>query len=141
MRFFSRRPAARRATRPSGLRLDVLESRTVPAMTLHTGLAFPHGTLLHHVPIQSVYFASPSAKSGYMAMLSKAHYGVGSGTSEPGFVDSAVAISNSQVSDAQLQAELQNLILNDPRMQQPNKNRLYQVFVAPTIEVTTSFGT
>jgi len=160
MRLFSRRPAGR-AARSSRLSCLQLESRIVPAMTLHTSAAHPHGTLLPHADLQSVYMGAgwtangdrvddirfleqftkfiPSGKAGYMAMLTKAKYGVGAGKSEKGFVDTTVTITSATISDAQIQAELQTLITAGS-VQQPNKNRLYQVFVAPGVKVTTQFG-
>jgi hypothetical protein len=163
MGLFSRRQAARpAANRSPRLNCLQLEQRITPAMTLHKSAAFPHGSLLPHADVQSVYMGagwtgSPdrvddirflesftkfivSPKAGYMAMLTKAKYGVGAGKSEKGFVDSTVNIANSSISDAEIQAELQALITAG-KLQQPNKNRLYQVFMPPTIRVTTPFGT
>ncbi|HEX3147712.1 MAG TPA: hypothetical protein VHR66_06485 [Gemmataceae bacterium] len=161
MGLFSRRQAARPAGSTVRLTCQQFESRIVPAMTLHKSAAFPHGSLLPHADVQSVYMGAGwtndpdrvddirffegftkfivSSKAGYMAMLTKAKYGVGAGKSEKGFVDSTVNIVSSSISDAQIQAELQALITAG-KVQQPNKNRLYQVFVAPTIRVTTPFG-
>jgi hypothetical protein len=166
MRLFSRRrsPAAPAATRKCTLSVHPLESRITPTLTLHpfgpNPLA-PKGTFLTHADAQNVFMGAGwsgsadgvsdinhfeaytkfivSKKADYLPMLGRAKYGVGAGKAEAGVVDTSVSTAGGVISDATIRAELQAQITAG-NVQQPNKNRIYMVFVAPGVEVTTTFG-
>jgi hypothetical protein len=134
-----------------------LESRVTPTVTLHpfgpSPLA-PKGAILPHADAQNVFMGntwsgSPTAvsdiyhfetytkfivskKADYLPMLGRAKYGVGAGKAEPGVVDTGVSTPGGVLTDATIQAELQALI-TVKAVQQPNRNRIYMVYVGPGI--------
>lgn len=142
--FFPRRnprqTARRLRCRP---RLEPLEDRAVPAVS------YFGGDLLTHVEAQAVYLGSAwnsSANAGttgtldnylnflvnspYTEALTRAGYGVGSGTATAGVVDPVAIPSGSIIRDRGLRAELQSLI-SQGAVAAPDANRLYVVFVQP----------
>jgi hypothetical protein len=132
--------------------VEQLEDRRVPTVTYHGG------ALLADAGVEALFlgsdwssdptFASQAAQLGtffqyltnssFMDALGSAGYGVGRGSYLDGPVDSVPL--GGAVSDAAIQATLSGSIA-DGLLQAPDANRLYFVFVAPGVNVATSFGT
>jgi hypothetical protein len=131
----------------SGGRFETLESRELLTVT------YQGGALLTSVEAQGVYLGSAwstnsslqaqaqstdqylSALVGgsYMDMLNNAGYGVGRGTASAGAVDN-IGLSGS-ISDSQIRSDLAAMI-GSGKVQAPDANRLYMVYVEPGVEVT-----
>jgi hypothetical protein len=142
MEWFFRRSAARRSAKENGvhLQLEALEERCVPTVTYHGG------DLLTHVEAQAVFYGngwnSTNAStrttlnnflgyivnSPYTEALTRAGYGVGSGTATTGVLDAASLPTT--VTDSAIRSELQSLI-SHATVATPDANRLYVFFVAP----------
>jgi hypothetical protein len=152
--------AIRAARRPQGRRkdgvartvhpqLESLEERQVPAIDYHGG------PLLQTVEVQGVYlgdqwYANPTlynqtgylegflgtiVNSSYMDMLSNAGYRVGRGSATGGLIASAALADGSTLDDSTIQSLLSGGVQNGS-LQYPDANRLYVVFVEPSVEVT-----
>jgi hypothetical protein len=136
-----RRPAAARRVSPC---IDVLEDRCVPAT-----IAYHGGPLLTHVEVQGVYygprwsraafagqvgyldgFLNTIVQSSFMDTLTNAGYGVGRGSASPGKLLSGGLGRRHAVTDRQIRQTLQGAI-GAGRLQAPDANRLYVVFVQP----------
>jgi hypothetical protein len=134
--------------------LEALEGRAVPAVSYHGG------ALLPHVEAQALYLgnqwaANPtvSAQVGYlegflnnivhssfMDALSKAGYGVGAGSFNPGRFDPVSLSPSAYLDDAAIQSYLQGEIGNRGLVS-PDSNRLYVVFVEPNVAVRAGTAT
>src|SRR5262249_8275833 len=127
-------------------RLEVLEDRSVPTVT------YGGGDLLTHVEAQPVFYgpgwgsgtaATQSSQlagfvgylvnSPFTQALTRAGYGVRSGTSSASVTDATAP--GSTLGDSTIQGELQNLI-NAGTAAAPDANRLYVVYVQPGTVVT-----
>ncbi|MFO0939742.1 MAG: fibronectin type III domain-containing protein [Pirellulales bacterium] len=125
------------------LRLEVLESRDLMAVTYHGG------ALLSAVEAQPVYlgvdwnsstlatqrssldsFASYIVQSPYMDMLNQAGYRVGRGSASAGVVDATTINKQVGITDSKIQSELQSMI-SSSKLATPDANRLYVVYVQP----------
>ena len=156
-RLFGTRSQARTPTqRPSctRLRLETLEDRVTPTVTFHGG------ALLTSVETQALYLgntwssqASPAPTttaldnfltnitgSAYMTALTRAGYGVGTGTSTAGYVDKANLTAGSTITDAFIQAEIKADI-NAGHLTTPDANKLYVVYVDPNVAVNLGGST
>jgi hypothetical protein len=146
----TKRPRARSF---SGGRFEQLESRELLTVTYHGG------ALLTHVEAQPVFLGSDWAtnssltsqsaslntyvgylvNSPYMDMLTNAGYNVGRGTSSPGATLSLSLDKSTTggITDQQIQADIQAGIngLNGTKLQPPDANRLYVVYVEPGVVV------
>ena len=140
--------AAQRRFRPA---VEQLEDRRVPTVTYHGG------ALLPDVGVEALFLGSgwwtdPAlatqaadlgnffqylTNSSFMDALGSAGYGVGRGSYLDGPVD-PVPLGGA-FSDAAIRATLAGDITNG-LLQVPDANRLYFVFVAPGVNVTTPFG-
>jgi hypothetical protein len=131
---------------------EQLESRELLTVTYHGG------ALLTHVEAQNVYLGSDWAanssltsqaasldsftgylvNSPYMDMLTNAGYGVGRGTSSPGAtLNLSLNKTTTGITDQQIQADIQAGIngINGAKLQAPDANRLYIVYVEPGVIV------
>jgi hypothetical protein len=163
-KMFSKQSHHRQAKAPlrTRLQLECLEDRRLMSFTPPA----PGAVLLPHVEVQALYYGSgwntgltttlgmPRGQtqtqtsylngflnnithSSYMNMLTNAGYGVGyGGRSWPGYIDTIP--SWSVVTDSMLRSELQTDILLPSRLQQPDANRLYVIFVQPNVEVNAT---
>jgi hypothetical protein len=145
-----RRPVAPRATfRPQ---LQALEDRLVPTVT------YQGGPLLPAVEVQAYYLGqswstSPDLQAqaaqldsalgnivtgSYLDMLGNAGYGVGHGSTRPGYLETSYE-GNGGYTDA----DIRNALLNQigQGLAYPDPNRLYVVFTDPGMVVTRSNGT
>jgi hypothetical protein len=130
------------------LHVEGLEERCVPTVTYHGG------ALLTHVETQAVYLGSGwnsptvSAQTGaldtylaslvkgpYLEALTRAGYGVGTGTASAGVVDPANLPDGTFLQDGNIQAELESLVYNG-KVAAPDANRLYVVYVQPNVVVS-----
>ena len=127
------------------LQCENLEKREMFAVSFHGGAILPH------VESQAVYLGTDWSanaslmdqrqqvdkyidylvKSPYMDMLTNAGYGVGRGISSPG---QTIVQNGSSLTDSQIQSSLQSAI-SSSKLQQPDANRLYIVYVEPGISV------
>ena len=121
------------------------------------------GVLLAHVELQPVFigsdwntnptlvaqrtqlnqFASMIVQSSYIDMIAQ-NYSTGTyqfkhGTASPGVVDAISINKLAGITDLQIQAQIQQLI-NQGRLQAPDANRLYMVYVEPGVDILTDFG-
>lgn len=146
--------------------LELLEDRLVPT----AGLTFHGGPVITSVQAQAVFLGSgwnqqpyqsqttflnnflqtvagtATAPSAYLNMLGAAGFAgnngtVGSGNTLAPVIDSSVTIPGTVLTDAQIQADLENAI-NHPNqgVQQPGANSLYVVFVQPGVVVDLGDG-
>jgi Bacterial Ig-like domain (group 3) len=135
------------------LGVERLEEREVPTVLYYGGNVLPH------VEAQALFLgdkwssdSSAAAKVAtlnnflgdvtggpYMDALTQAGYGVGRGSASPGAVDNVTIPSNSTISDASIQREIQADIKNG-LLQAPDANRLYVVYVAPNVAVNLGAG-
>jgi hypothetical protein len=116
------------------------------------------GALLPNVEVQAMYYGSDWASSqylgeamqlnrflstivnsSYMDMLTKAGYGVGRGTVAPGDLNAVNLDRTQPLSDDQIQKALDSEITHG-RLQWPDANRLYVVFVEDNVVVKQSNG-
>lgn len=160
MRWISRlfRPHSVKAMKSSSqprtqLRLEALEDRQVPTVNYYGG------NLLQHVEAQALFLGSDwstvSANTAetatlnssltsltggaYMDALTRAGYGVGRGTATAGVIDNTHYTSGSLITDASIQAKIQADI-NSGLLQRPDANRLYVVYIDPSVAVNLGFG-
>jgi hypothetical protein len=132
--------------------VEQLEDRRVPTVTYHGG------AVLRNVGVEALFLGSDWSSdpalagqavqlgsffqyltnSSFMDALGSAGYRVGRGSYLDGPVD-PVPLSGA-ASDAAIQGTL-SASISDGLLQAPDANRLYVVFVAPDVNVTTSFGT
>lgn len=129
---------------------ESLEDRCVPVVTYHGGYVLPH------VEAQSIFYGSLwnapalssqartldnfikyAVKSSYMDGLTRAGYGVGEGSARPGVTIPAKLANNARLSDAAIQAAIQNLITTR-KVQGPSPNSLYLFWVQPDVVVTSA---
>jgi hypothetical protein len=149
------RPVARSARphpRPARPQIEALEDRQVPTVT------FFGGNLLSQVQAQALYlgneFLSAPAKTEtatldaflkditggpYLQALARAGYNVGPGSAVAGAVDPTALTVGSTISDAFIRARLQADV-NSGRLQAPNANTLYVVYVEPDVAVNLGLG-
>ncbi len=139
-------------TRPCLLSCEALESRLQPAVTFHGGVVLPH------VQAQAVYIGSEWAstpgkakvqaldgflsylvQSPYMDALTSAGYNVGRGTASPGVIDNLTLNKSYYLTDAQIQKDIQAEI-KAGKVQPPDANRVYVVYVEPGVAVAGSDG-
>ena len=152
--FGARTPATTRRPRSTRLRLETLEDRVTPAVTFHGG------ALLTSVETQALYLgntwsaqSSPAPTttaldnfltnitgSAYMTALTRAGYGVGTGTSTAGYIDKANLTAGSTITDAFIQAEI-NADINKGLLTKPDANKLYVVYVDPNVAVNLGGAT
>jgi hypothetical protein len=143
--------AKRRPSRRTHLVVEQLECRWVPSITFHGG------PLLTHVEVEPIYYGSywtagAGAQqasdlntflqfitgSSYMDMLSE--YNVGRGTLvDNGVADPGIAGAHS-IDDSQLRSAI-TVNVNRGSVQAPDHNRLYIVFTAPNMVVTSGSET
>ena len=117
-------------------------------------VTFHGGALLGNVETQAVYLGSDwignsdlknqsqqldqyldyLVQSPYMDMLASASYGVSRGSSSKGLEIDLNLANQSSVSDSQIRSQLQDAITSS-RLQQPDSNRLYLVYVAPGVSI------
>jgi hypothetical protein len=135
------------------LHLEHLETRNVPT---GLGMLYQNGVLIPHMEVQGVYlgsawktstgaanvayldkFLSYLVNSPYTEGLTRAGYPVGTGTASPGVLDPLEI--GTVISDSQIETDLQKLITAG-RVQAPDPNRIYVIYVGQGTEVTTSFG-
>jgi hypothetical protein len=145
----SRRPKGKKKT-PRRLsvdaRLETLEPRelltvtynggalltNVQAQAVYLGSAWNTNASLQSQTTQTDQFLSTLTSGAYMNMLSG--YNVGTGTDTKGVVDGVNLASNSTLNDSTIQFDLAGLI-NSGKVQAPNANNLYMVYVEPSIVV------
>ena len=132
--------------------IEGLEGRQLMTVT------YGGGALLPNVQVQALYYGSEWSpfgipqnttahldgflgnivNSSYMDMLSKDSYGVGRGSSDPGWIDPAniqqFGFTPPNVTDLQLQTALQAAITGK-QLTSPNSNNLYVIYVEPNVEV------
>jgi hypothetical protein len=153
-RWFGKHPSSTSSRRLGRARLQVeaLEDRQVPTVS------FFGGNLLSHVQAQAVYLgnefssgpasAQPAALDAflkdltggpYMQALTRAGYGVGTGSAVAGAVDPTALTVGSTISDAFIRARLQADV-NSGLLQAPNANTLYVVYVEPDVAVNLGLG-
>jgi hypothetical protein len=137
---------------PARPRAESLEDRQVPTVS------FFGGNLLPHVQAQALFlgraFSSAPASTEtatlnaflkdltggpYLQALSRAGYGVGTGTAVAGAVDNTPLTAGSTIPDALIRSRLQADI-NSGLLQAPNANRLYVVYVQPDVAVNLGAG-
>ena len=147
-RWFGRGVDSRRNRKSLALRVEALEERRVPTVTYHGGV------LLTHVEAQSVFygnlwnnstyksqantldgFVKYAVSSSFMSGLTRAGYGVGTGTDKPGVTVSANLRNGATIDDTAIQKNVQSLI-NNKTVQNPDANSLYIFFVQPNIIVS-----
>src|SRR5262249_36006836 len=152
------RPVSRAGRRPSRRpssvrpRIEALEDRQVPTVS------FLGGNVLPQVQAQALYlgneFASAPANAEpaaldsflrdltggpYMQALARAGYHVGPGTAVAGAIDPTSLPVGAPISDAFIRARLQADITSG-RLQAPNANTLYVVYVEPDVAVDLGGG-
>src|SRR5579872_619242 len=133
--------------------VEELESRALLTVTFHGGAILPH------VELQNIYlgvdwttnptlmaqqtklnqFASLIVQSPYMDMMTNAGYNVMRGSATTGVVDPLLINKAVGITDGQIQSEIQAEI-NAGKVQAPDANRLYMVYVEPGVAIHTSFG-
>jgi hypothetical protein len=149
VRLFGRRPKGAATPRRPIVHpcLETLEDRLVPTVT------YGGGPLLTHVEAQALYLGSgwtgsntpatleqylPYLTGGpYLAALTSAGYGVGTGTATPGQKDPTALPST--ITDAVIQNRLAADI-NGGLLAAPDANRLYVVYVQPNVAVSLGGG-
>jgi len=145
-----KRPSPRPRTR---LQLENLEDRQVPTVYNYGG------SLLQNVEAQALFLGSDwstvSANKAetttlnsfltnvtggaYMDALTSAGYGVGRGTATAGVTDNTNYTAGSIITDASIQAKIQADIKSG-LLQAPDANRLYVVYVDPSMAVDLGSG-
>ena len=148
----SRRRGSRARFTAVAAQVEQLEARQLLTVTYHGG------ALLPNVESQAVYvgsnwqsdatlqgqkgqletYISGLVQSKFMDGLTLAGYNVYRGTSSSGAID-AVAFGKNGITDSQIQGDIQSLI-SGGRVQAPDANRLYIVYVQPGVVIHTSFG-
>ncbi|MGH7138667.1 MAG: hypothetical protein ACREHD_23220, partial [Pirellulales bacterium] len=146
--------AKRRRGRSAAIRFERLEARELLTVT------YNGGALLTNVEAQAVYLGSQWSTNSslqsqatatdqylstlvggsYMDMLNNAGYGVGRGTSTTGVVDNISISTSIALNDSQIQSDLATMISNG-QVQTPDANRLYMVYVEPSIVVQMGSAT
>jgi hypothetical protein len=131
--------------------LEALEDRTVPTITYHGG------NLLYNVEVQGVYlgsdwyynstynqqtgffegFLGTMVQSSQMDALTRAGYGVGRGSADPGQI--LLENTGNYIYDSDIHNFLQNAI-DHHQVLQPDANRLYVVFVQDNVVVDDGNG-
>lgn len=87
-------------------------------------------------------YLSALVGGSYMDMLDNAGYGVGRGTANTGVVDNISINKSADLTDAQIQSDLQTLIASSGSgLQAPDANRLYMVYVEPGVVVQMGSAT
>jgi hypothetical protein len=152
------RPVSRSRPNPSGSPrpfrpgVESLEDRQVPTVS------FFGGNVLPQVQAQALFLgnefssapanAEPAALDSflrdvtggpYMQALARAGYHVGPGTAVAGAIDPTSLTVGSTISDAFIQARLQADVTSG-RLQAPNANTLYVVYVEPDVAVDLGGG-
>jgi hypothetical protein len=145
--------APRRTFRRSRPEVECLERREVPTITNHGGLVLPN------VEVQALYygsdwlsnsaynsqtgyldgFLSNIVQSSYMDMLTNAGYGVGRGSFNQGVIDNTPINKSFNIADGQIEGAIVANI-DAGRLQAPDGNRLYVVFVEDNVGVTNYLG-
>jgi hypothetical protein len=135
------------------LRLEALEDRQVPTVNYYGG------NLLQHVEAQALFlgndwstvsantaetttlnsFLTDLTGGAYMDALTRAGYGVGRGTATAGVIDNTHFTAGSLITDASIQAKIQADI-NSGLLAAPDANRLYVVYVDPSVAVNLGAG-
>jgi hypothetical protein len=110
----------------------------VEAQAVYLGSAWNTNTALQSQAQSTDQFLSTIVNSPYMDMLTGAGYGVGRGTASAGAVDN-ISISGT-LTDAQIQSDLKSMIAGG-KVQAPDANRLYMVYVEPGITVSLGSAT
>ncbi len=150
-----KQPARQARRRPKSFRpgVEALEERQVPTVNFYGGNVLPS------VEAQALYlgnqwsssansalkttldsFAQDLTGSAYMTALTRAGYGVSTGTASAGYVDTTANVSaNSVISDN----FIQSTILKDiaaGNLKSVDANRLYIVYVEPNVAVNLGAG-
>lgn len=151
--WFANRPrypkTPKQTTRPQ---VEILEDRTVPTVNYYGG------NVLTAVEAQALFlgshwsaaantsttttlnnFMTDVTGGAYMDALANAGYGVGRGSATAGVVDSRSFTLNSTISDSTIRSDIQADI-KSKLLQQPDKNRLYIVYVEPNVAVNLGNG-
>lgn len=133
--------------------VEQLESRELLTITFHGGALIPN------VEAQNIFlgsdwstnnalktqsgnldaFTSMFVQSKYMDMLTVAGYNVYRGTSSAGVNANLTLNKTTGITDAQIQTNIQSLV-NSHKVQAPDANRLYIVYVEPGVLITQSDG-
>src|SRR5579863_1196353 len=133
--------------------VERLESRQLLTVTYHGGALLPSveaqavylgsdwktSTALQSQAAATDTFLSTLVQSPYMDMLTNAGYNVGRGSAIAGAVDNVVLNKTTGITDAQIQGEIQSMILSG-QVQAPDKNAVYVVNVEPGVVVHTASG-
>ncbi len=134
--------------------VEHLDSRVLPIVTYHGGPLIPHvklqalylGSSWQNVPslksqaLEFDKFGSFIVQSSYMTMLAKAGYRVGTGTSDPGYIDARWVSRTVQLREASIQKIIQQDI-SAKKLKNPDPSRMYIVYVQPGITVNDGEGT
>jgi hypothetical protein len=133
--------------------VETLEDRQVPTVFYYGGSVLPHveaqalflgkdwsTNQTNSAQVNTINNFMADVTSGpYMDALSRAGYGVGRGSASPGAIDNVSISANTTISDAAIQARIQQDI-SSGLLQAPDANRLYVVYVEPNVAVNLGAG-
>jgi hypothetical protein len=142
-KWFTKRAAPVRTPRRVVLRLEQLERREVMTVTFHGGAILPA------IEVQGLYYGSAWSSGPQKAQLETSlqslatgsfldnltsSYGVGHGSFSSGVIDGVSLAPNSSLNDSTIRSDIQAKITAGI-LQPTDANRLYVVYVEPSIEV------